>query len=138
MGTRVAPTYANLFMDFIERKFIYPRRIKPRIWFRSIDGVWGIFQGTEAELLQFVEYCNSFHDSIKFTIEYSKAEVAFLDVITYRHSYRINSTLYTKPMDTHSYLDYNSSHPQSNKSSIPHSQFLRIRRNCTEWIESIQ
>ena len=25
MGTRVSPTYANLFMDSIERKFIYPR-----------------------------------------------------------------------------------------------------------------
>ena len=135
MDTRVAPTYMNLFMDSIERKYIYPRRIKPRIWFRFIDDVWGIFQGTEAELLQFVEYCNSFHDSIKFTIEYSRTEVAFLDVITYRYGNRINYTLYVKPTDTHSYLDYNSCHPQSNKSSIPYSQLLRIRSNCTEWIE---
>ena len=135
MGTRVAHTYANLFMDSIERKYIYLRRIKPRIWFRFIDDVWGIFQGTEAELLQFVEYCNSFHDLIKFTIEYSMTQVAFLDVITYRYCDRINSTLYIKPNDTHSYLDYNSCHPQSNKSSIPYSQFLRIRRNCTKWIE---
>ena len=53
----------------------------------------------------------------------------------YRHGDRINSTLYVKPTDTYNYLHYNSCHPQSNKSSIPYSQFLRFRRNCTEWIE---
>ena len=31
IGTRLAPTYTNLFMDSIERKYIYSRRIKPRI-----------------------------------------------------------------------------------------------------------
>ena len=51
---------------------------------------------------------------------------------------RINSTLYVKPTDTHSYLDYNSCHPQTNKGSIPYSQFLRIRRNCTEWTEYLR
>ena len=135
MGTRVAPTYANLFMDYIEKKFIYPRRVKPRIWFRFIDHIWGIFSGSESDILEFVKYCNSFHESIKFTIEYSRHEVSFLNVITYRYRDRINSTLYVKPRDTHGYLDYNSCHPQTNKSSIPYSQFLRIRRNCTEWTE---
>ena len=71
MGTRVAPTYANLVMDHIERKFIYPRSHKPRIWFRFINDVWDIFRGTEEELQNFVEYCNSVHDLKKFTTEYS-------------------------------------------------------------------
>ena len=44
MGTRVAPTYANLFMDSIERKYIYTYSKKPIIWFRFIDDVWGHFQ----------------------------------------------------------------------------------------------
>ena len=39
---------------------------------------------------------------------------------------------------THSYLGYGSCHPQSTKSSIPFSQFLRIRRNCTEWTEFLK
>ena len=62
----------------------------------------------------------------------------FLDVSTYRNKDRINSTLYVNPRDTHSYLDYGSCHPQSIKSSIPFSQILRIRRNCTEWIEFLK
>ena len=138
MGTRVAPTYANLFMDSIERKYIYTYSKKPIVWFRFIDDVWGIFRGTELELKEFADYCNTFHNSIKFTMEYSRKSVTFLDVSTYRNKDRINSTLYVKPTDTHSYLDYGSCHPQSTKSSIPFSQFLRIRRNCTEWTEFLR
>ena len=64
--------------------------------------------------------------------------MSFLDVITYNSNGRINSTPFVKPTDTHSYLDYRSCHLQNNKSSIPYSQFLRIRRNCTEWTEFIR
>ena len=71
MGTRVAPTYANLFMNSLEQTYIYPHPKCPRIWFRFIDGIWGILSGTEEELNSFVEDCNSFHETIKFTVEYS-------------------------------------------------------------------
>ena len=37
MGTRVAATYANLFMNSLEQKYIYPHAKCPRIWFRFID-----------------------------------------------------------------------------------------------------
>ena len=39
MGTRVAPTYANLFMAHFEEKYIYTHNSKPRIWFRFIDDI---------------------------------------------------------------------------------------------------
>ena len=76
---------------------------------------------------------HSFHDTIKFTVEYSKKSITFLDVTTYQEDNWIKSTLYVKPTDSHSYLDYYSCHPQTIKRSIPYSQFLRMRRNCTEW-----
>ncbi len=37
-----------------------------------------------------------------------------------------------KPTDSHSYLLYSSSHPNHTKRSIPFSQFLRLRRLCSE------
>ena len=138
MGTQVAPTCANLFVDSLEQKFIYPHPKCSRIWFRFIDDIWGIFCSTEEELNSFVEFCNSFHDTIKFMVEYSKKLITFLDVTMYQEDNRIKSTLYVKPTDSHSYLDYSSCHPQTIKSSIPYSQFLRMRRNCTEWTEFVK
>ncbi len=44
-------------------------------------------------------------------------------------------TLYTKPTDSHSYLLYESCHPKHIMASIPYSQFLRIRRICTNWTD---
>ena len=46
--------------------------------------------------------------------------------------------MFVKPTDSHSYLNYFSCHPQTIKSSIPYSQFLRMKRNCTEQNEFIK
>ena len=44
----------------------------------------------------------------------------------------IKTSLYTKETDTLSYLDYSSCHPKSCKNGIPYSQFLRLRRICSD------
>ena len=106
-------------MDHIEQKYIYTYKNRPRIWFRFIDDIWGIPSGREKELLSFVDYCNSIHETIKFTVEYSKRSISFLDVTTNTENSRIKSTVFVKPTDSHSYLDYSSCHTQSIKSSIP-------------------
>ena len=40
--------------------------------------------------------------------------------------------MHYKPKNSHSYLLYSSSHPSHVKNSIPYSQFLRLRRLCSE------
>ncbi len=73
---------------------------------------------------------------IKFTHEYSYSEVAFLDTRLYfNEENRLLATLYVKPTDSHNYLMYNLAHPQHIKDSIPYSQFIRIKRICSEWSE---
>ena len=42
------------------------------------------------------------------------------------------TSVHYKPTDSHSYLMYSSSHPSHVKNSIPYSQFLRLRRLCSE------
>ena len=85
MGTRVAPTYANLFMAHFEETYVYSYRnnSKPRIWFRFIDDIWGVFSGNRIDFQTFVNYLNNVHNSIKFTEEFSSVEINFLDVTTY-------------------------------------------------------
>ncbi len=51
MGTRVAPTYANLFMSDFEETHIYTLQKKPLVWWRFIDDIFSIFVGSE-------EVCN--------------------------------------------------------------------------------
>ena len=116
---------------------VYKHNSKPRIWFRFIDDIWGIFSGNSLEFQKFVEYLNSVHDTIKFAEEFSSIEINFLDVTTYRNGQEILSKLYCKPTDSHSYLEFNSCYPPHNKTSIPFSQFLRIRRNCSRWEDFI-
>ena len=139
MGTRVAPTYANLFMAHFEEKYVYTYKgnSKPRIWFRFIDDIWGVFLENSTHFQDFVTYLNDVHDSIKFTEEFSSREINFLDVTTFRNGQEILSRLYCKPTDSHSYLEFNSCHPPHNKTSIPYLQFLRIRRNCSNWEDFI-
>ena len=45
---------------------------------------------------------------------------------------RIATSIHYKATDSHSYLNFSSSHPYSCKSSIPYSQFLRLRKICSD------
>ena len=45
---------------------------------------------------------------------------------------RLSTSIYYKDTDSHSYLNFGSSHPSKCKSSIPHTQFLRLRKICSE------
>ena len=45
---------------------------------------------------------------------------------------RVATSIYYKETDSHSYLNFKSSHPFKCKASIPASQFLRLRKMCSE------
>ena len=80
MGTRVAPTYANLFMADFEEKFVYTRDKQPLIWLRFIDDIFFVWTHGLEELNAFTNEINLVHQSIKFTSEISHSEVHFLDL----------------------------------------------------------
>ena len=54
-----------------------------RMYRRYIDDGFFLWDGTEEELKEFIQHCNSFHPTIKFTFEYSfeTKSVNFLDTI---------------------------------------------------------
>jgi hypothetical protein len=104
---------------------------QPIVWKRFIDDVFLIWTHGAESLQEFLEYLNSCVDSIKFTMESSETSVSFLDTRVKIVENRIQTDLYSKPTDSHSYLLYDSAHPQRCKDSIPYSQFLRVRRICS-------
>ena len=133
MGTKAAPGFANCFMGDFEEQFVYPYRLQPLKYLRFLDDCFLIWQHGLEELEKFVKHMNSCMESIKFTMEVSQDHVNFLDtkVKINPDNNTLETDLYCKPTDSHNYLLYNSAHPKKCKQSIPYSQFLRIRRICT-------
>ena len=73
-----------------------------------------------------------FHPTRKFTAEYSKEEVNFLDLNIKLIDGELKTDLFVKPTDTHQFLDPTSSHPYHCKKGIPYSQALRLNRICSD------
>ena len=132
MGTSLAPNYANLFMDRFESKALAKQSLKPLIWKRFIDDIFLIWTHGEESLNKFVQYLNSLHPTIKFTSEYSKESINFLDTtVKLDKSRQIITTLYNKPTDTHLFLHHTSAHPDNTMKKGPYGQYLRIRHIST-------
>ncbi len=115
MGTKVAPTFANIFMGKFENDHIYTHSLyaKVLVWLRFIDDIFFIFTGTLTELKQFHNDLNhTRYNSIQFTMDYSTEKIHFLDTTIKIENGTLVSTLYTKPTDSHSYLLYESCHPK--------------------------
>ena len=131
MGTRMGPSYANIFMGELEENLLQQTSNRPAIWWRFIDDIFAIWTHGEDNLNTFLREINSFHETIKFTAEWSKEKVSFLDTTVFINESGIHTHLYTKPTDTHQYLMPTSCHPKHCTNSIPYSQSLRCRRICS-------
>lgn len=78
MGTRVGPTFANIYMDSFEQCHVYPfpPKLCPWLWF--IDDILLVWNHGIDELKTFIEYLNTRPPNIKFREEISVKEVSFL------------------------------------------------------------
>ena len=65
MGTCMAPSYANILMDNLERQVLAKMDAVPSTWWRYIDDVFAIWPHGEEQLVEFLEKINQFHSSIK-------------------------------------------------------------------------
>lgn len=131
MGSNVAPSYANLFMDHFEKTYVYTHPMYQQhvpIWLRFIDDVFFIWQGEEVDLFSFKEQLDEALPTISFTIEHSKRSVHFLDVQIELVEGNIKTDVYCKPTDRNTYLHSTSFHPPPMKKGLPYSQFIRLRR----------
>ena len=86
----------------------------------------------EEELKKFLGALNCYHPTIKFTAEYCRAKINFLDVTVMKKGNQGVIDLYVKPTDTHQYLHASSCHVSHCKKSIPLSQASRLNRVCSE------
>ena len=131
MGTKCAPSYANISVGWFEEKFIFPLLTNLSDFFlRFIDDIFLIWNGTNTEFDNFLKKINECHPSMKFEYEMSKTEINFLDTTVFKVVNKLRTKLYVKPTDRQSYLHSKSEHPNSTKKSITYSQALRFNKVC--------
>ena len=54
MGTKVAPSLANLFMEKLEKEMTQSYHLKPKVWYRYIDDIFYIWEHEEEELVKWI------------------------------------------------------------------------------------
>ena len=132
IGTKFAPPYSILFMAELEKEIIKESEYKRYLWWRYIDDIFFLWEHSENKLRSFVDKINKVHPTIKFTAEWSKTSINFLDVTVSLIEGLIETDFYVKPTDIHQYLQSSSCHPFHCKKGIPYSQTLRSNRICSK------
>ena len=127
MGTKMAPTYANLDMGGLETDLQDKALFKPLLWRHFIDDIFFLWTHNRGELEQFYQQCNLFDPNIKFEQTVSDKSIPFLGVLVILNDGKIETDLYSKPTYTHQNLNWTSCHPRHTKVSIPYSQALCLR-----------
>ena len=111
ISTKFAPPYSILFMAELEEEIIKESEYKPYLWWRYIGDIFFIWEHGESKLKPFIDKINKAHPTIKFTAEWSKTSINFLDVIVSLIEGVIETDLFVKPTDSHQHLQSSSCHP---------------------------
>ena len=124
--------YAIIFVDSLQEDILTSSPLKPLVWWRYNDDIFMVWEHGEEDLKKFLETLNFYHPTIKFTAEYSRTKMKFLNVTVMKKGNQLVTDLYVKPTDTHQYLHASSCHFSHCKKSIPFIQALRLNRICSK------
>ena len=69
--------------------------VKPKTWLRLIDDIFMVWSHGIQALTLYMDMLNSHHPTIKFTYEYNKQDISFLDTIVYKTA---NNELFTQSL----------------------------------------
>ena len=97
--------------------------------------------GRWTRVSNFISRINTVHPTLKFTHQWSKTEINFLDLTLYKGE-RFNNTqildikCFSKPCDTFRYLSRDTSHPNACFSGMVKGEAIRYIRNSKfrDWI----
>ena len=140
MGTRCAPTFANLYMASLEEEFL-ARRTRhnhpiPHLWLRYIDDILAIWTFPFQPPDDFLDEIDSYHYSITFTHEVSSKQINFLDLTIFKgHRFSEQGFLdlrpYAKACHSFSYLHFTSNHHPGVFKGIFIGEVKRTMRNSS-------
>lgn len=108
----------------------------PRLYLRYLYDIFGIWEGSEEEVRQFVEILNKHHKIITQKANLQREKLEFLDTEVYPQrgedgQKKLFTKVFFKTTDTHALLHKNSFHPKHTFKGIVKSQLIRFHRICT-------
>lgn len=134
MGCNAAPVYANLFIAAYE--FYFRRKnYWPRLYFRYIDDIFFVWEGTLMELHQFKVLMNQLSPSLKLTFQ-EGPRVNFLDLniemgARFRSTGILDISCYRKPNNPLLYTDPTTYNKRSVRFNWIQGETVRIIRNSS-------
>ena len=136
MGKSISGDVAAIFMESYEEEFILnPQNNEfiPVFWKREVDDVYCLWQYGLENIQRFLNYLNSCHSRIKWTIEVEKeGALPFVDLNLCRKAFRITAGIYRKGSHTLKYSTYSSNIPRAEQLEIIKSMLHRAHNLCEE------
>ena len=144
MGSPAAPCYANIFVYFLEQKWLARHRHQHAggsvlMYRRYLDDVFGVICGESREsAMSTLQEMNQLHPDMKLTFELSEQEAKYLDLRIFKgprfQSHRLfDTTTHFKAVNPFLYIHYQSYHSRAQKLGFIKAELIRMCRNSSSW-----
>ena len=133
MGSPLGPLFANIFMSFHEKSWLYncPSILKPILYRRFVDDCSLLSRSLDHVPL-FLNYLNHQHPNISFISELEKdGKLPFLDSDITRSNSKFSTSVYRKPTFTGLSTNFHSFIPLAYKRSLISCPLYRIFNLCS-------
>ena len=99
-----------LFIVELEEEILQKAEFKLYLWWWYIDDIFFLWEHGEEKLKSSIDNTNKMHLNMKFTADWSKTSIDFLDVTVSIAEGVIETDPYVRPTDRHQYLLLSSCH----------------------------
>ena len=141
MGKIIGPAAANIYLIDFDEAALNDFKIKPEVFFRYLDDIFLLWNGTLEELKEYETFLNSLIPGIKITLEANLHAINFLDINIYKkyvdNKIELATRIYVKPTDTQNLLHTKSFHPPHTTKGILKSQLIRYKRISSSYEDYI-
>ena len=137
MGSPLGPHLANIFMGFMEKRWLQecPIDFKPVLYRRYVDDTFLLFK-SDSHFDLFLNYLNCKHPNISFTCDKEENNILpFLDIKIKRTENEFITSIYRKPTFTGLLSKYYAFSPKQNKENLIYTLTVRAFRICSNYFQ---
>ena len=143
-GIKVAPTYADLIMGYLEIKFYFKLKLElgesvaqyfSSHYRRYLDDGQIMWNTKLGEFDQILVRMNEMHPAIHFISEFGEKSLNFLNITILKGNHGFTTQIFNKDTESDTYLPFQSCHPRHTKTNIPFGLAKNVRR-LTDDIET--